>query len=77
MHIQPRHIQNPDTFRTQGIFKSLSNMQDGQSYSEAWRNNFYGHSQNSLFKHFQGYLEIFRDIDANSATLTGAQLQGK
>ena len=38
-----------------------------------------GHIQNSgivrtLFKHFQGYLGIFRDMDAYSATLTGAQL---
>ena len=31
------------------------------------------HSQDSLLKHFQEYLGIFRDIDAYSATLTGAQ----
>ena len=37
------------------------------AYSESW------HSQNSLFKHFQGYLGIFRDIDAYSVTLTGMQ----
>ena len=29
------------------------------------------HSKKSLFKHFQGYLGLFRDIDAYSATLTG------
>ena len=28
----------------------------------------------SLFKHFHRYLDIVRDIDAYSATLTGAQL---
>ena len=32
------------------------------------------HSQNSLFKYFQGYLRIFRDIDAYLVTLTVAQL---
>ena len=36
-------------------------------YSEPW------HSRNSLFKHHQGYyLGIFRDINAFSATSTGA-----
>ena len=39
-------------------------------YSGSWL------SPNSLFKHFQGYLGIFRDIDAISATLTGVQLGG-
>ena len=33
--------------------------------------------QNSLFKHFQGCLGIFRDINAYSAKLTGAELGGK
>ena len=33
------------------------------AYSGPW------HSQNSLFKRIQGYLGIFRDIDAYSATL--------
>ena len=46
-------------------------MSDDQAYSEPW------HSQNSLFKRFPGYLGIFRDIDAYSATLTGAQLKGR
>ena len=46
-------------------------MSDDQAYPEPW------HSQNSFFKHFQGYLGIFRDIDAYSATLTGAQLKGR
>ena len=46
-------------------------MSDDQAYSEPW------HSQNSLFKHFQGYLGIFRDNDVYSATLTGAQLGGR
>ena len=31
-------------------------------------------SQNSLFKHFQRHLCIFRDTDKYLATLTGAQL---
>ena len=43
-------------------------MSDDQSYSEPW------HSQDSLFKHFQGYLGIFRGIDTYSVTLKGAQL---
>ena len=68
MHIQPCHIQKPGIFRTGGIFKSLPNI---HAYSEPW------HSQNSLFNHFQGYLDIFRGIDAYSATLTGAQLGRK
>ena len=38
------------------------------AYSEPW------YSQNSLFKHFQGYLGIFMNIDAYLATLTGVQL---
>ena len=38
-------------------------MSDDQAYSETW------YSQNSLFKHFQGDLGIFRDTDAYSATL--------
>ena len=71
MHIQPCHIQNPTLFRTRGIFKSLSNMYDDHANSELW------HSRNSLFKHFQGYLEIFSDIGGYSATLTGAQLGGR
>ena len=46
-------------------------MEHIRSYSES------GHSQNSFFKHFQEYLEIFRDIDAYSAALSGAQLWGR
>ena len=45
-------------------------MSDDQAYPEPL------HSQNSLFKHFQGYLGIFRDTDRYSATSTGAQLKG-
>ena len=61
-----RHTQNiQNTFRTAGTFKSLWNMKDYQAYFERW------HSQNSLFKHFQGYLRIFMDIDAYAVTLTG------
>ena len=67
-HIQ---IYNPSTFTIWGIFKSLSNMEDDQAYSEPW------HSKSRLFKHFQGYLGIFGDIDAYSATFTGAQLGGR
>ena len=61
-------IYNP---RTRSIFKSVSNMWDDHAYLEPC------HSQNSLFKHFQGYLGIFKDIDAYSGTLTGAQLGGR
>ena len=43
-------------------------MQDDRVYSKRW------HSQDSLFKHFQGYLGIFRDIDAYLNILTGVQL---
>ena len=67
--MEPCPIQNPDTSRTLSIFKSLSNMCDDQAYSGPW------HSQKSLFKHFQGYLGIFRNISAYSATLTGAPLR--
>ena len=45
-------------------------MSDDQAYTEPW------HSQNNLFKHFQGYLGIFTDIEAYSNTLRGAQLWG-
>ena len=41
------------------------------SYSEPWQ------SQNSLFEHFQQYLDIFRDTDAYSTTPTDAQLGGR
>ena len=68
MNIQPYHIQNTCLFRTRGIFKSLSNKYSDHTYSEPL------HSQDSLFKHFQKYLGIFRDIDVYSATLTGTQL---
>ena len=46
-------------------------MYDDHANSELW------HSRNSLFKHFQGYLEIFSDIGGYSATFTGAQLGGR
>ena len=46
-------------------------MKEDQAYSEP------SHSQNSLFKRFQRYLDIFRDIDTYSATLTGTQLKRK
>ena len=42
--------------------KPVSDIQDDQAYSEP------RHSQNNFFKHFQGYLWIFRDTDAYSAT---------
>ena len=44
-------------------------MPDDQAYLKAC------HSQNSLLKHCQGYLGIFRDIDAYSAILTDVQLE--
>ena len=46
-------------------------MQGDNVYSEL------RHSQHSLFKNFQEYLDIFRDIDAYSTTLTGVQLGGE
>ena len=58
MRIEPWHIQNSVTFRAWGIFNSLANIDDNHAYSEPWC------SQNNLFKHFQGYLGIFRNIDA-------------
>ena len=45
-------------------------MSDDLAYVEPW------HSQNNLFKHFQRYLGIFRDIEAYSNTLRGAQPWG-
>ena len=49
------------------IFRTLAYLESetssNQAYSEPW------HSQNSLFKYFQGYLGIFKDIDGYSATL--------
>ena len=41
----------------------VSNMKKQKNYSEPWN------SHNSLLKHFQAYLVIFRDIDPDSATL--------
>ena len=41
-------------------------MEDDQAHLEPWD------SQNSLFKHFQGYLGILRDIDAYLVTLKRA-----
>ena len=71
------HIQNSvqsyselDTFWTPGTEKKPLEIDDW-AYSEPW------HSQKSLFKHFQEYLAIFRDIDAYSAPLTGVQLGGR
>ena len=61
-------MQSPGFFRTRTIFKNLSNMSDYHACSEPWQ----GH--NSLFRHFRGYLQIFRYIGLYSATLTGTQL---
>ena len=66
--MEPCYIQNHGLFRAQGIFKGLSNMSDDQAYSEPW------YSQNSLF---QGYLDIFKDVDACSTILTSTQLRGR
>ena len=71
MHIQPYHIQNPGWLRTQDTFKILSNMYNDNIDSEPC------HSQNILFKHFQRYLGILRDLYTYSATLTDVQLGGK
>ena len=69
LYIQLHHIQNPDTFRTWTIFKSLFNMLDDQACPEPY--------QNSLFNFFWRYLGTFRYIDAYSDTLTGTQLDGE
>ena len=64
-----RHIQNP------GILDALRiKFQNHVKYLRWWAYWEPWHSQNSICKHFQGYLRIFKNIDANSATLTGAQL---
>ena len=53
------------------------------SYSEPWLIYNLRHLQKFvkhirwLFKHFKGYLGIFRVSDAYSATLTGVQLEGE
>ena len=44
-------------------------MSDDQAYLERW------HSQKSLFNHFKGCLNKFKDID--SAKITGLQLRGR
>ena len=46
-------------------------MWDDHAYLEPW------HSQNCLFKCFQGYFGIFRDIDGNLATLSFVELGSK
>ena len=61
-------MQNSDLFRTQGIFKSQSNMSDDQPYSEPC---IVRPVYSSIFK------DIFRDIDAYSTTRTSAQLRGR
>ena len=71
MHIQPCHIQEPSLSSTRSIFKSLSNMYDDHAYSEP------GIVRTVLSSIFQRYLEIFSDIGAYSATLTGAEPGGK
>ena len=69
MDIKTSHIQNPGLFRTQDIFESLSDIYKAyHAFSESW------HTRSSLFKHFQGYLCIFRYVNAYSATITSAQL---
>ena len=71
MHIKLSHVQNPGLFRTWGIFKILSNMQDDHAYLEPW------HSQNCLLNCFQIYFRIFRDIDGNLALLSCVELGKK
>ena len=71
MHIKLSHVQNPGLFRTWGVFKILSNMQDDHAYLEPW------HSQNCLLNCFQVYFRIFRDIDGNLALLSCVELGKK
>ena len=67
--MQPCQIQNRRLFRTGGIYKILSNMEDDPAYSKPW------HSHKVLCKYFEGYFGKFRDTDAYSVTLTGLQLR--
>ena len=61
-YLEPWLIQNPSHLQ-----KSVKHVR----YDHA--NSGPQHSQNSLFRQFQGYLGIFRDIDAYSAPLSGTK----
>ena len=61
------------------MFRTLAHLEPKASSTTAFRHDDEAQSQpwhikSSLLKHFQGYLEIFRDIGTYSATLTGSQL---
>ena len=49
---------------TQASSKSCRTCKNDQGHSQPW------HSQSSLFKYFQGYLGMFREIDTYSVRLT-------
>ena len=74
-HIQTfETLSNPFIYN-HTIFKTLAYLEPGASSKACWTCNRScifrtesWHCQNSLFKHFQGYLGMFRDIDAYSAT---------
>ena len=61
MHIQTCHIQNPGLFKPEASSIACQTYKMSIHYSETG-------TVTSLFKHFQGYLGIFRDTDAYSAT---------
>ena len=64
LHIQLCQIQNHVLFRTRGVFKVCQTCK------------MIKHIQSpGIAKHFQGYLTIFRDIEAYSSTLTDMQLE--
>ena len=59
LHTQLCHIQNPNIF-----------IEPEASSKAYWTCKMITHIKNSLFKHFQVYLVIFRDTDALSVTLS-------
>ena len=58
MHIEPCHIQNSNTFRTRGIFKSLLNISDDHVYSKPCMINLM-QAFSRMVRHIQGYWCIF------------------
>ena len=76
-----RILCNPYIYKC-GILKTLTHLEPKASAKACWTCKMTRHIQSpgivrTLCKHFQGYLGIFRDIDAYSSTLTGMQLRGR